>query len=282
MTRRSLGALLPAALRPAARRTRLAALDAWDVATGRRQPMVPPRRHTETVGGYDFLEVGRHLAELTIELGGLRPEGRVLDVGCGVGRLAVPLTRHVTTGRYEGFDLHRWGIRWCQREITARHPNFGFTLVDLRNDHYNPDGAVDPERFAFPYADGAFDLVFASSLFTHLSPGVCARYLRESARVLAPGGRLLASFFLLNDANRPGSNRPESALRFPASDGISSASNPKDPEAAIAFEQAWLESALADAGLVLDAVHPGTWPGRPDGRSFQDFLLARKNEGTSL
>lgn len=269
---------LPRRLRRVLRWGRLALLDLWELASGRRPPLVPPRRRVESIGGLDFVEVGRHLASLAVEVGRLRPDERVLDVGSGIGRFAVPMATYLSTGRYEGFDLHRWGVRWCRTRITPRHPNLRFTHVDLRNGHYNPRGAIDPATFAFPYPDAAFDLVFAASLFTHLSPSACERYLRESARVLAPGGRLLASFFLLNDANRPGSDRPDSALRFPPSGGVAAATDPRDPEAAVAYEQAWLESTLSAAGLSLVSLHLGTWPGRTEGRSFQDLVLARSRD----
>jgi ubiquinone/menaquinone biosynthesis C-methylase UbiE len=51
----------------------------------------------------------------------------------------------------------------------------------------------------FPYEDQRFDLVFLYSVFTHLLPNDLDRYLTEVKRVLKKGGRVLATFFLLND-----------------------------------------------------------------------------------
>ena len=47
----------------------------------------------------------------------------VLDVGCGIGRMAIPLARYLNTdGKYEGFDIIPENIAWCQRAITPRYP----------------------------------------------------------------------------------------------------------------------------------------------------------------
>ena len=73
--------------------------------------------------------------------------------------------------------------------------------VDVRSEVYNPSGSVAPERFRFPYDDGAFTFALASSLFTHLVPAALERYLSELARVLEPGGRLMATFFLVADGD---------------------------------------------------------------------------------
>ena len=50
-----------------------------------------------------------------------RPGERVLDVGCGIGRMARPLAGYLTgDGSYDGFDVNREGIRWCTRRY-RRH-----------------------------------------------------------------------------------------------------------------------------------------------------------------
>lgn len=262
----------PERFHPWLRTARLLALDVVDLLTGRRPDLVPPRRKVEEVGGHDFLAIGRHLLEVAIGVGELKPCERVLDVGSGVGRFAVPLTSFLESGSYEGFDLHRWGIRWCARRITPRFPRFRFRHLDLRNSHYNPKGTISPERFHFPYPAASFDLVFAASVYTHLTAATTTRYLEESARVLRPGGRLLASFFLLDGEPQ----RPGSTPCFREREGPCACADPRDPEAAIACEREWLERALLGAGFQAIEVRRGSWRGGDPGLSFQDFVLARR------
>ena len=50
-------------------------------------------------------------------------------------------------------------------------------------------------EFDFPYEDGSFTGALAASVFTHLDFATTGRYLTETARVLGPGGRLLADYF---------------------------------------------------------------------------------------
>src|SRR5262249_46340342 len=74
--------------------------------------LVPPRDLELSVGG-EFRAVGDEFFAYFVDLGRLRPTDRVLDVGCGIGRMAVPLTRYLTAaGRYDGFDITARSIAW--------------------------------------------------------------------------------------------------------------------------------------------------------------------------
>jgi 2-polyprenyl-3-methyl-5-hydroxy-6-metoxy-1,4-benzoquinol methylase len=95
-------------------------IDAIDVLLGKRDELTPPKRKI-FVGGYCFKEIGNEFLKYSIELGGIRKDGKVLDVGCGIGRMAVPLTGYLSKeGAYEGFDLVADGIKWCKKKITTK------------------------------------------------------------------------------------------------------------------------------------------------------------------
>ena len=240
-------------------------------ATGKADPDLPPLR-LRFVGAGDFRTTGEHLADLLRDVGGLSPSHHVLDMGCGVGRVALALrTRLGPAGRYEGFDVVQPWVRWCQRHISRCDPRFSFRHAPVQNPEYNPRG-IRATEYHFPYAPARFDLAFATSLFTHLAVEETAHYLAEAARVLAPEGRLVASFFLLDE--RAAVHPPTPGFEFPVDLGryhLRSAENPAD---AIALDRTLLDELLAGAGLELLAFHPGAWCGGT-GLSFQDFIVAR-------
>jgi SAM-dependent methyltransferase len=260
-------------LERAAASLRLRALDLADALTGRRDRFTPPRR-MDFVGHSDFAATGDEFLGHFIALAGLRPDERVLDAGCGIGRMARPLAGYLGPGgSYDGFDVNAGGIAWC-RERYAALPHFRFARADLRNRRYNPAGAADAATYRFPYEDSSFDLVIMTSVLTHLLAEETRRYLAEARRVLTGGGRLLATFLLLDDVALAAVRDGRAALAFRAPvDGVSVV-DPAVPEEAVAYEPSWLRRALDDAGLRLHAVHPGTWPGRADGLSYQDIVVA--------
>jgi len=174
------------------------------LAARRRDPALPPLppRHLSFVGAGDYEATGQQFLGFFRELGDLQPGDRVLDVGCGVGRMAMPLTGYLEGGSYAGFDVGRGMVRWCRRNISSRWPNFEFDWAPVHNGKYNPFGNVAATEFRFPYEDASFDFVVATSVFTHLLEADATHYVAECARVLAPGGRLFATFFLLTDSSR--------------------------------------------------------------------------------
>ena len=116
-------------------------LDAVDGLLGRRDAMTPPRS-ARFIGSGAYTEIGNEFLGHFTTLGGLTPDSRVLDVGCGQGRMAVPLLRYLSgAGSYDGFDIVSTGIDWCRANISASHGNFRFHHADIRNEEYNPGGS---------------------------------------------------------------------------------------------------------------------------------------------
>src|SRR5688572_26220823 len=68
---------------------------------------LPPRQLRAWISPlwFDFHDTGRSQLEFFVEIAGLQPSHRVLDIACGVGRVAMPLATYLDdAGGYEGFD----------------------------------------------------------------------------------------------------------------------------------------------------------------------------------
>jgi SAM-dependent methyltransferase len=246
-------------------------LDRIDDLRGRRDPLVPPRSSV-FVGEGDFRRVGLDLRRLFVELGGLRPEDDVLDVGSGIGRVAVGLTGF-TTGRYEGFDVVRAGVEWSRQAITPRYPNFNFQLADVHNRLYNPGGRWKASEYRFPYDDAGFDFVILTSVFTHLLPADRDNYLSEIRRVLRPGGRVFATFFLLDEESEPAVEQGRASFRFRVRGDGYRAISERAPERAVAYDRDEVLARFREVGLD-PVVYGGSWAGRESTADFQDVVVA--------
>jgi SAM-dependent methyltransferase len=262
---------MSAGLVRAAESLRLRAADAADALRGRGDRFTPPRRLAGYVGDSDFRTTGEEFLGHFQTLAGLRAEDRVLEIGCGIGRMARVLVDVLRPpGSYDGFDIVAAGITWCQAHYRETPAPFRFQHADLRNSSYNPGATASASDYRFPFGDGSFDLVLATSLFTHLLTDAADHYLAETARVLARGGRLFATWYLLSDADA-GSPPSPFTRRDPGSP--MAVSDPEVPEAAVAFDEAWLRARLAAHGLALQTLVRGNWNGGA-GTSRQDLLVA--------
>jgi SAM-dependent methyltransferase len=249
--------------------------DTFQHLLGLSDPLIPPKGIIFTGSG-DYTEIGNQFLRHFIELGNLQSNHSVLDVGCGIGRMAVPLTSYLSEhGSYQGFDIVPSGINWCKKAITSRHPNFNFQLADIRNDTYNPGGQHEAPDYRFPYPDNHFDFTLLTSIFTHMLPPDLENYLSEIARTLKPGGRCIITYCLVSTDSLPRIQAGETQPAFTHDLGDYWTSDPDHPEAAIAYQESYIRSQYEKSGLkILDPIHYGSWSGRDDFLDYQDIAVA--------
>ena len=127
-------------------------------------------------------------------LAGLTAESRLLDWGCGAGRLAVGVREHFPDRRiadYHGVDVQPDLISWARENLTA--PGFRFTCVDVANERYNPAGLPDRTLAADPES---VDVFYAYSVFSHMNDDDTAAYLHLIAEALSPAGKAFVTCFV--------------------------------------------------------------------------------------
>ena len=208
----------------------------------------------------------------------LRPGLRILELGCGIGRDAIPLAERIgPSGSYLGIDIIRDSVDWCTRNITARYPYARFHFDDVKDSLHNPSGTEDFESVRLPNFEA--DLIVAQSVFTHMLPQELTHYLREFARVLVPGGTVYATFFsvtpeILESARR--TNLTPWDLRFEHDLGDGCYVNELEHlTGAVAYTEPTILAMLAEAGLQLRGhIRPGGWSGYfSEAHDGQDTLV---------
>lgn len=221
----------------------------------------------------DFRASGDAILAELVEYGGLKSSDRVLDIGCGNGRIARPLQGFLAPeASYLGFDLSRAAVEGCRRRY-GEDPRFGFAHADLYNSEYNRGGAIQQEAFVFPCADASVDFAFAISVLTHMEIEPIAHYARELKRTLAPGGRAFLTIFLLDDARRDEIEAGHAGLPFKAwKDGVMVV-DANAQESAIAHPETDVRARFKAAGLTVRAALRGRWAPVAVTGNFQDILL---------
>jgi SAM-dependent methyltransferase len=145
-------------------------------------PPLPPSELREIVADRDlelFLWTGyldaERILELYAEHGPDRPRPRILDFGCGCGRLTRFLNALADRCEIHAADANGRHAEWCAENLPG-----------VQTVHNAPSPPL-------PYAEATFDLVYTVSVLTHLDAAAGARWLAELERVLAPGGVLVAT-----------------------------------------------------------------------------------------
>ncbi len=206
-----------------------------------------------------FLDSGRGQARFIRELAsrhGAPPDemGAILDFGCGCGRLAR------WWSDLEGVEMHGSDhdpelVEWCSRNLPF--------LRAAVNDLAPPLG----------YRDESFDLVYALSVFTHLSEDLQRAWLAELVRTLRPGGLLfftvMGTGYLdqLSPSERAAFERGEQVTQFEDVAGTNLCGAYHPPR--------YVERHMLGGLELLEAVHPGDGDASAPGLA-QDSYLVRK------
>lgn len=100
---------------------------------------------------------------------------RLLDWGCGCGRMTALFLQHANIREIYGCDIDTDAIDWCRTHVSKGH----FDVI-----------APNPPT---PYPSDYFDTIISYSVFTHLTRGAQQDWLQEMHRILRPGALMFAS-----------------------------------------------------------------------------------------
>lgn len=144
------------------------------------------------IRGLEFLDSGYKTWMALKEYAPMSEISSVLDIGCGHGRMAVPLIDSDT--EYLGIDIIPSMIEWADKAFKPWN-NIRFQRAPIYNSMYNPSG-ITPLKFVIPSEIDSFDVVFGLSVFTHIeSITAVTRYLQEMRRVLKKHGKCIVTWF---------------------------------------------------------------------------------------
>ena len=261
---------------PSIRNFSLLILDAVDRLTNPGR-LVPPRSLMFRPSPF-FAKGGEKYKKILIEYGDLQPDQQILEIGSGEGRAAIPLRAYLSEdGGYWGLDIRKESIDWCTEQITAKYPNFHFQHWDIINEHYNPNGVINPEAFSFPFDEVYFDLVFLMSVFTHMGPGAVRNYLGEISRVLKPGGKCLFTIFLLTEAFKDFANPGIRYGDFKYHDDDYRITEREHFPSTTAFRERFILDLLEQESFeLLHRKGPGTWITRNPFMTAQELIVVRR------
>jgi SAM-dependent methyltransferase len=115
-----------------------------------------------------FIYIGRCIADaITAEAGAVAEMTRILDFGCGMGRVLARMLDRAPQAEFVGFDIDPQMLQWCGRLVASPRLRCVSATLDQPGN--------------------SFDLVYAISVFTHLDE-TTEFWLSEIHRLLRPGG----------------------------------------------------------------------------------------------
>ena len=205
-------------------------------------PLPPPRLRTDAPPGAsdgDFLADAMRAAQVLRRRAGLAPRTRLLDWGCGSGRLAIGI-RHLMghVADYHGVDHRPEHVAWARDHLGDEHHRF--TLFE--------PGAV---AYQLPTEPESVDLLYTGAAFTHYVTADVTGYAAAIAAVLAPRGRAVMTAWVEQ-------NVPDSEER-------------RGEPADVTYERGFFEATLYQAGLTVEEYVHGR---ETQGPSF--YVLAQR------
>lgn len=224
-----------------------------------------------------FDKIGQQFLQFFIDHARLSKKSKVLDVGCGTGRIAKALDGFLEGGKYTGLDANKRFIDYCE----STYKRFKFDHCDVQHDEYNPDGTIQADKFEFPYENGSFDFVCAIALFNHIRFDSAANYIREMSRVLKPQGTFFATFILLNQRSMQAvDKKPEHPFKFDKREHDGWHEYTNRPFWNIALpEMAIRRAFVGNRMMIKDPIRYGEWCGSAAAITGHDVVIAIKGHG---
>jgi SAM-dependent methyltransferase len=169
---------------------------------------------------------------------GYTKSSHIVDVGCGLGRLATGMLVEFGDVQYLGIDANKDFVRWCEENIERYHQTFRFVHLDVANELYNPTGTLDGSELRLPVDDTSADIVYLWGVFTNMVPEHVESYIGEIGRILRSRGRCFLTAFVEDDVPNVTFN-PTGYVPYDCT----------GPLHVVRFSRQWLFSAFQQHGL---------------------------------
>ncbi|GLC32559.1 class I SAM-dependent methyltransferase [Clostridium omnivorum] len=225
-----------------------------------------------------YYDLGKSQAEKIIQWLSVKPEHKILDIGCGCGRIAIHFLNYLNEeGSYIGIDSNKELLSYCKDNITVLRRNFQFQYVDVYNRAYSPQGKINTQDFVFPIEDESMDIVILWSVFTHMYLTDIDSYLKEIHRVLKKGGLVLASLNLNNSFTKQQIETKKSHLdiKYFIADGLFSLDT-DTPESGFAHDEDKVKELYWKYGFLIKEIKYGIWSSKELTGEFHDTIIAQK------
>jgi SAM-dependent methyltransferase len=180
---------------------------------------------------------------------------RLLDWGCGCGRLSSMFMNYSPVPEVYGCDIDTEAIDWCRNNLTGG----AFSSINL-----NPP---------IPFQNDFFDVIIGFSVFTHLTRVDQVKWLKEMRRILAPGGLFVTSVhgeFAANFVpNRIRTDMMENGISDASLDSNLDGVAPEGYYRAVFQTRAYTEKEWSHYFYILDHIEGGV-------SNYQDMVILEK------
>lgn len=244
--------------------------------------LIPALEIRNWTGPFDdeeyYFNLGREQAEEIIQWLCIKPEHKILDVGCGCGRIAIHFLNYLSKqGEYIGIDSNNKLLSYCGENISRLNSNFQFKFVDAYNGAYSREGKLNCSDIVFPVADESMDIVIMWSVFTHMHLTDADSYLKEVYRVLKKGGLFISSFNLHNKfiENQIKTNKSYLDIKYKINEDSYSLDK-ETPENGFAHKEERIKELYWKNGFFIKEIKYGIWSSKELTGEFHDCIIVQK------
>lgn len=244
--------------------------------------LIPAPEIRNWTGPFDdkeyYFNLGKEQSEKIIQWLSIKPDQKILDIGCGCGRIAIHFLNYLNEqGQYIGIDSNKRLLSYCADNISIINNNFQFKLIDAYNGVYSQDGKLKCKDIIFPIEDKSVDTVIMWSVFTHMYLVDIDAYLKEIHRVLKKGGLFISSFNLYNKfiSNQIKMGKAYLDIKYRI-DEDSYSLDKETPENGFAHDEEMVKELYWRNGFLIREIKYGVWSSKEFAGEFHDCIIAQK------